>query len=112
MKSAYLDVECQQECRDFDGASDDADEMRRRRQRLDVEPQVDQAQDGQQDRQAEPQPVQQVPGDVPVLALPDQLQLERGQKDQGRRGNVDEGRLLEADRELWVVGVPRQVGVP
>ena len=108
----HLDVERKQERRDFDGAGDDADEVRRRRQRLDLEPEINQTKNGQQDRQAEPQSVQQTPGNIPIFALPDQLPLEGAEDEEGRRRDVDESGLLEANSELRVVGEPGQVRVP
>ena len=108
----HLDVERKQERRDFDGAGDDADEVRRRRQRLDLEPEINQTKNGQQDRQAEPQSVQQTPGNIPIFALPDQLPLEGAEDEEGRRRDVDKCGLLEANGELRVVGEPGQVRVP
>ena len=109
----HLKVEREQKRHNFDDARDDVDEIvGGRRVGLDVKPEVYETQNCQKWRQEKPQNVQDVPRHVLVSALLDQLHLERCQDDQGKARNVHKGCLLEANVEVRIVGVPRQITVP
>jgi hypothetical protein len=90
---AHLKKEGEQERRNLNDTGDDVDQMIQRSNRFDVKAKVDQTQNGQQCRQSKPQDGQDTPGDIPVLALLDDLHLDGCQEEENDAWNIDEDSL-------------------
>ena len=59
-----------------------------------------------------PDDVQDVPWHILVPTFVDHLKLKRSEKQEGKAGHKNQNCLLKTDCEVWIVSVPRQVGVP